>query len=190
MIAHLCIVRISHKKNKKMKLIKLIIITLALSFGGILQAQVSMNINVGSPPMWGPAGYSNVQYYYLPDVYSYYDVPSSQFIYYDRGKWVRRAHLPNKYRNYDLYSGYKVVLTDYRGNSPYAHYKQHKVKYAKGYRGKHQDNIGANPGHGNKSHNMKATGKSVKQSKHVKQSSGKVKSSQGNKGNKGSKGKK
>lgn len=173
-----------------MKPIRLLIIAIAISFGGILQAQVSMNVKVGSPPMWGPAGYNNVQYYYLPDVYSYYDVPSSKFIYYEGGKWVRKSNLPSKYRNYDLYSGYKVVLTDYRGNSPYAHYKQHKTKYAKGYRGKHQNNIGSNPGHGNKSYNNNSARKSVNQSKQGKHNSSAGNGNHNSKGNKGSKGKK
>jgi hypothetical protein len=48
-----------------------------------------------------------------------------------------------------LYSGYKVVMTDYRGNSTYVHFKEYKMKYAKGYRGQPQKNIGERPGKGN-----------------------------------------
>ncbi|MDP2114697.1 MAG: hypothetical protein Q8K69_11630, partial [Bacteroidota bacterium] len=87
----------------------------------------------------------DVQYYYLPDVEAYYDVPSSQFIYLNGGTWVHRTYLPSRYRNYDLYNGYKVVMTDYRGNAPYAHFKEHKVKYAKGYKGHAQKSIGQKP---------------------------------------------
>lgn len=122
---------------------------MALVLAGALQAQVAVNINIGSPPMWGPAGYSEVQYYYLPDVYSYYDVRSSMFIYQSGGKWIHRSYLPTRYRNYDLYQGYKVVMTDYHGNTPYTHFKTHKLKYAKGYRGPSQKNIGEKPGKGN-----------------------------------------
>jgi len=131
-----------------MKTIKLIIFSLALCIAGFAHAQVSVNINLGSPPMWGPAGYADAQYYYLPDVYSYYDIHSSMFIYQSGGMWVHRAYLPSRYRNYDLYNGYKVVMTDYRGNKPYEHYKEHKTKYAKGYRGPAQHNIGPRPGNG------------------------------------------
>ena len=35
------------------------------------------------------------------------------------------------YSNYDLYGGHKVVLADYRGNSPYVYFKKDKVKYYK-----------------------------------------------------------
>ncbi len=114
-----------------------------------MKAQVSVNVNIGSPPLWGPVGYTEVQYYYLPDVEAYYDVQTSMFIYYGGGVWIRRAYLPTRYRYYDLYSGYKVVLTDYRGNEPYIHFKNHKVKYYKGYKDGNQKTIGEKPGKGN-----------------------------------------
>lgn len=145
-----------------MKALKYTIIGIALFFAGGMQAQVSVNLNVGTPPLWGPSGYTDVRYYYLPDVEAYYDIQSSNFIYYSGNRWVRRAYLPRQYRNYDLYHGYKVVMTDYRGNSPYTYYKQHKVKYAKGYKGTPQKSIGNRPGNGNyKSQgNHKSNGKS------------------------------
>lgn len=125
-----------------MKTIKLIVVALILSFAVSVEAQISMNVNIGTPPQWGPTGYTDVRYYYLPDVEAYYDVPSSKFIYFNGSNWIHRRSLPRHYRNYDLYNGYKVVMTDYRGNSPYAHFKEHKSKYAKGYRGKPQKNYG------------------------------------------------
>jgi hypothetical protein len=39
-----------------------------------------------------------------------------------------------------LYNGYKVVLNDYHGSSPYVHYREHKAKYYKGYHNEHQEN--------------------------------------------------
>lgn len=132
-----------------MKAIKYLIFGIALIFASESQAQISVNVNLGSPPQWGPSGYSNVRYYYLPDVNSYYDVQTSRFIYYSGNSWVHRKSLPTQYRNYDLYNGYKVVLSDYHGNAPYGLYKQHKVKYAKGYRGAPQKSIGNRPGNGN-----------------------------------------
>ena len=125
-----------------MKALKLLVFGIVLFMAGHAQAQISINLNIGSPPKWGPVGYTDVQYYYLPDVEAYYDIPSSNFIYLERGAWVHRAYLPGRYRNYDLYHGYKVVMNDYRGNSPYTHFKEHKMKYAKGYCGRPQRNIG------------------------------------------------
>ncbi len=136
-----------------MKTLILIFISTTLLLASKANAQVTVNVNVGTPPLWGPVGYTDVRYYYLPDVEAYYDIQSSMFIYYGSGVWIRRAYLPTHYQTYDLYNGYKVVMTDYRGNSPYIYYKSHKVKYAKGYRGNPQKTIGHKPGNGNnKSH--------------------------------------
>ena len=134
-----------------MKTLKLIIAGIILfASANTMQAQVSVNVNIGSPPAWGPAGYSAVDYYYLPDVEAYYDVRATQFIYFGGGKWIRSRNLPNQYRNYNLYNGYKVVLNDYHGSRPYSNFKTHKAKYYKGYKGKPQKSIGSNRSNANK----------------------------------------
>jgi hypothetical protein len=129
--------------------LKLIAIGVVLSLTSVLQAQVSLSINFGTPPQWGPDGYPGVRYYYIPDVEAYYDIHSSQFIYFAGGKWIYRSNLPRQYRSYDLYNGYKVVMTDYQGNSPYTHFNEYKTKYAKGHMGQGQKTIGMKPGNGN-----------------------------------------
>lgn len=131
-----------------MKALKLIIVGLMLFFAVAVEAQISVHINLGTPPQWGPTGYSDVRYYYLPDVEAYYDVPSSMFIYFNGVTWVHRSYLPSRYRDYDLYNGYKVVMSDYRGNTPYTHFREYKAKYAKGYRGEHQKTYGERPERG------------------------------------------
>ncbi|MBC7845128.1 MAG: hypothetical protein H7Y10_01390 [Flavobacterium sp.] len=137
-----------------MKTLKLMTIGMMLFFASIsMQAQVSINVNLGLQPSWGPVGYSSVDYYYIPDVQSYYDVRATQFIYLSNGAWIRSSRLPNQYRSYDLNRGYKVVLNDYHGSRPYDNYKSHKVKYYKGYKGKPQQSLGnkyhKNDDHGN-----------------------------------------
>ena len=126
-----------------MKIIKLVLVGVILFISSTIEAQVSVNVNIGTPPVWGPVGYSNVEYYYLPDVEAYYDVRATQFIYFGGGKWIRSRNLPRQYRNYDLYGGYKVVLNDYHGPRPYTYFKNHKVKYYKGYKGAPQRSIKA-----------------------------------------------
>ncbi|UKJ06163.1 hypothetical protein [Solitalea lacus] len=118
---------------------RIIILVIALiAFGGIhAKAQVSVNVNIGTPPMWAPYGYSEVRYYYLPDVACYYDVYDARFIYNNGHTWVRVSSLPSRYRDYDLYSGYKVVL-DYRGRAPYEYYHSHRSRYPRGYCGPRQ----------------------------------------------------
>lgn len=89
-------------------------------------AQVNINLNIGPQPTWIPAGYQNVNYYYLPEVQSYYYVPQRQFVYLNGNRWIRSRYLPARYRGYDLHHGRKIVM---RGNSPYRDYHRHRVTY-------------------------------------------------------------
>jgi hypothetical protein len=82
-----------------MKTLKLLAVGITLLVSHASNAQISVNLNIGTPPAWGPSGCSNVDYYYLPDE-AYYD-RDSQFIYYGNG-WIRSRYLPRRYRNYDF----------------------------------------------------------------------------------------
>ncbi|GEP91576.1 hypothetical protein SAMN05660909_03662 [Chitinophaga terrae (ex Kim and Jung 2007)] len=97
-------------------------------------AQVSVNINIGSQPAWGPVGYDYAQYYYMPDIDAYYSIPKRQFIYLDGGRWVFARSLPSHY-HYDLDRGYKVVIND---RDPWLRNDVYRVKYSnyKGWYGK------------------------------------------------------
>ncbi len=92
------------------------------------KAQVSLNINIGSQPKWGPTGYNHVDYYYLPDIETYYNVPDKQYTYMENGRWITAGNLPSKYRNYDLYKGYKVVMNSPK---PYLSHKRNIQQYNK-----------------------------------------------------------
>jgi hypothetical protein len=117
-----------------MKTLKLITLGIVMFFASsTMHSQVSISVNLGLQPSWGPVGYSSVNYYYLPDIQAYYDIRSSQFIYISGGTWIRSRYLPRQYRNYDLDRGYKVVLNDYHGSRPYSNYRYDRVKYYKGY---------------------------------------------------------
>lgn len=98
---------------------------------GKLSAQVNINFNVGAQPQWGPVGYDRAEYYYLPDIETYYHVPKRQFVYLNNNNWVFAPALPSRYSGYNLYNGYKVVLNTPR---PYLNFKNDKIKYAK-YKG-------------------------------------------------------
>ena len=90
------------------------------------KAQVSVNINIGAQPNWGPRGYDYVDYYYLPEVESYYYVPTRKFIYRDRGRWIHARNLPSRYRGYNLHSGRKIVINE---NRPYLRHQQYRTRY-------------------------------------------------------------
>lgn len=104
------------------------------------QVRVGININIGDQPAWRAPGYDYVEYYYLPEIECYYYVPRHQFVYLSGNNWVFSATLPARYRGYDLYRGYKVVINQPRA---YMYYQQHKVKYNRGNsfrRGEHHGN--------------------------------------------------
>jgi hypothetical protein len=141
------ILNINTKKTEKMKTLKLLAVGIILLVSSSIQAQVSVSLNIGTAPSWGPSGYTQAEYYYLPDVQAYYDIRASQFVYFGNGRWVRSRYLPRQYRNYDLYSGYKVVLNGYHGHRPYAHYSNHRQRYSANYRSHHQRTIGQRNDH-------------------------------------------
>lgn len=114
----------------------LLFMATAFSFqSATAQVRVGININIGEQPRWRPAGYDYAEYYYLPDIAAYYYVPGHQFIYLSNGRWVFSASLPYRYRNYNLYTGTKIVI-----NRPdaYLYYPEHKMKY--GHRKIRHDN--------------------------------------------------
>jgi hypothetical protein len=116
-----------------MKYVSLLIGTLLAA--GIAQAQLSINIgfNIEHQPVWGPAGYDQAEYYYLPDIEVYYSVTNRRFYYYERGQWIGRSSLPPRYRNYNLYSSYKVVVNE---PNPYRNHTIYREKYHS-YKGRH-----------------------------------------------------
>ena len=97
-------------------------------------AQIKVNINIGSQPVWGPTGYDYARFYYLPDLDMYYDINRREYMYNENNRWVYINHLPDRYRNYDLFKGYKVVFKEDR---PYTNHAIHLNKY-KGYRNNHK----------------------------------------------------
>ena len=115
---------------------KILLISAILLSAGFYEAnaQVSVNINIGRQPVWGPVGYDYVDYYYLPEMDVYYDVPRGLFVYYDFGRWNFAAALPARYGHYDLYHSYKVVVNQ---RDPWLRNSYYRTHYAT-YRGRYQ----------------------------------------------------
>lgn len=94
-----------------------------------LEAQhISVNINLDYQPAWGPYGYEYAAYYYFPNLNIYYDVDHGLFIYPSGRRWVSSVYLPKKYRKYDLYMMYKVVINDIY--DPWTYNNYHQRNYA------------------------------------------------------------
>lgn len=115
---------------------KKIIIAISLFFAtgliSLAPAQnINININLDKQPSWGPSGYDYAGYYYIPDLNVYYDIANSLFYYLSGSNWISNQYLPDKYRKYDLYSMYKVVIND---QQPWSQNKTHKKSYSQ-YKG-------------------------------------------------------
>ena len=84
--------------------------------------------NIGDQPIWGPTGYDRADYYYIPDIDSYYSVSEHQYIYRNGSEWTHSASLPSTYSNYDPYHSYKVVVNQ---DKPYQYNENHRTTYGK-----------------------------------------------------------
>ena len=119
---------------------KKLFLIFALFIGAMLykaEAQIHVNINIGNQPVWGPVGYDYVDYYYLPDLDVYYNVPRQQFVYFDFGRWIFAASLPSRFGQYDLFNTYKVVINE---RNPWLRNTYYRNQY-RGYRGRQQSII-------------------------------------------------
>jgi hypothetical protein len=122
-----------------MKTIKTTILFLAFVFASatLVDAQVRVSVNIHLQPQWGPATYDYAEYYFLPELGIYYNIPQHLFIYPVGNHWKYSPKLPPAYRRYDLYNTYKIVLNSPR---PFLHHKENLRKYGN-YQGKQQKSI-------------------------------------------------
>ncbi len=121
---------------------KKLIITAAIIAGCLsfknanAQVRLSVGVNIGAQPEWGPVGYDHADYYYMPDIDCYYDVPNHQYVYFQNNAWVHAAALPPRY-HFDRYHTYKVVVNQ---PNPWLHQDIIRARYAN-FRGRHDQVI-------------------------------------------------
>lgn len=124
-------IRLQPKCTTMKKTILFLLIALTVGYRPA-NAQVHISVNIGSQPVWGPYGYDYAEYYYLPDIDMFYYIPGQQWVFMRNGRWIFAYDLPPRYRGYDLYNCYKVVINEPR---PYMRYDVYRSRYA-GYRGR------------------------------------------------------
>ncbi|HEV7781565.1 MAG TPA: hypothetical protein VGO58_09875 [Chitinophagaceae bacterium] len=107
------------------------------------QIRLGVNINIGDQPSWRVPGHDYVEYYYLPDIETYYYVPRHQFVYLSNGRWVFSYNLPPRHRGYNLNTGYKVVVNQHNA---YQYYNQHRTQYGRQNRYHKNNNNGRHRG--------------------------------------------
>jgi hypothetical protein len=118
---------------------RILIIVGAMFIASIASAQLhfGISLNLNSQPAWGPTGYDRVEYYYLPDIEVYYNVPQHRYYYNERGRWINSASLPSRFHNFDLYHSYKVVVNE---PTPYRNHAIYREKYSS-FRGRHDQQV-------------------------------------------------
>ncbi len=83
-------------------------------------------------PSWGPAYYQGVRYYYLPDIETYYDLSSQEFIYLNNGQWTYSAYLPTIYSGFDLNNCFTIELNA-NIYQPWMHHQYYVSHYPRYY---------------------------------------------------------
>ncbi len=108
--------------------IYLSLLFIGISFAPTAQAQVNVNINIGNQPLWGPAGYEFARFYYIPEIDVYYNIANRKYTYYQGNRWVTKSKLPSRYRKFDIYSTYKVVIND---DNPWRYHDRNRRSYGR-----------------------------------------------------------
>ncbi|MFA6467613.1 MAG: hypothetical protein WCW35_01865 [Bacteroidota bacterium] len=91
------------------------------------QGSITFSFNIGNQPEWGPTGYDYVEYYYMPEIEVYYYVSERRFFYFENGRWIGAFSLPLRYRHYNLFSTYKIILNE---RAPYKNHTANRSRYA------------------------------------------------------------
>ena len=110
---------------QKMNVVRFLIVLLFIC----MSASAQVSVTVKGAPAWSKP--TKERYYYLPDIETYYDRHSGEYIFLNDGYWTRGKKLPTAYRSYDLKRARSVVIRNYHGGAPYVHYSTHRVKYVR-----------------------------------------------------------
>ena len=103
---------------------------LALSLGTALKsdAQVRINVNIGSPmPVMQQSWYgSDADYYYMPDQGVYYNVNRGMYVWPNGGNWMCGPSLP---RSYGACTWGNSRYYSFRGRSPFMRNDYYRSQY-------------------------------------------------------------
>jgi hypothetical protein len=83
-------------------------------------------------PAWAPPYYEGARYYYLPDIESYYDLSTNEFIYLRNGLWVYSPDIPSVYADFDWADCFAIVL-NVNVFRPWMHHQYYVSHYPRYY---------------------------------------------------------
>ena len=83
-------------------------------------------------PTWGPSYYAGARYYYFPDIETYYDLATRDYIFLNNGQWIYLQNLPPFYSYFDLQNSFIVIIN--RGvYQPWMHHQYYNSHYPRYY---------------------------------------------------------
>lgn len=83
-------------------------------------------------PQWGPSYYDGTRYYYLPDIESYYDIYTREFIFLNHAQWIYSPYLPSIYPDFNLNNAFVVVVNS-NINQPWMHHQYYVSHFPRYY---------------------------------------------------------
>ena len=83
-------------------------------------------------PAWAPPYSPGVRYYYLPDIETYYDLSTQEFVYLYDGQWCFSLNLPPMYADFDLNDCFSIAL-NVNVFQPWMHHHYYVSNYPRYY---------------------------------------------------------
>jgi len=83
-------------------------------------------------PVWAPDYYAGTRYYYFPDIETYYDLATRNFVYLYNGRWLFARALPSFYSGFNLRNAF-VVIVDRSIYDPWMHHQYYNSNYPRYY---------------------------------------------------------
>jgi len=83
-------------------------------------------------PVWAPDYYAGTRYYYFPDIETYYDLATRNFVYLYNGRWLFGRALPSFYSSFNLRNAF-VVIVNRSMYDPWMHHQFYNSHYPRYY---------------------------------------------------------
>lgn len=83
-------------------------------------------------PVWAPDYYYGTRYYYFPDIETYYDLATQNFVYLYNGQWLFVPTLPAVYSAFNLRNAF-IVIVNRNVYNPWMHHHYYNSHYPRYY---------------------------------------------------------
>jgi hypothetical protein len=121
------------KQIKKLTLLAFSVLFVSIFTAGNMYGNTSQQTPGGyENPQWAPPFYEGVRYYYLPDIETYYDIESQEFIYLYDGQWCFSRECPSVNAGFDLSNCFTIAL-DMNVYQPWMHHHYYVSHYPRYY---------------------------------------------------------